>query len=175
MLRSLSHRVDFLAAMVYGQQDRRARKVLVQEIVMHNLVMPQPFSRRGVQREDAVREEVHPMAIASVKIGLGGLRRDVNDTALFIERLTAPRHGARGRFVGVLRPCVGSDFVGPRNQMKDPTLFARLHIEGTDGALATYAAEDQRVFVDDAGRIQSGAKIDRSVFAKTADDLAGLR
>ena len=52
----LRDRIDLPATVVHSQENRRTGQVFVQQIVMHDLKMPDPFSSRGVQREDAVRE-----------------------------------------------------------------------------------------------------------------------
>ena len=144
VLRALRHGVDLFAAVIHRQQHRRTRQILVQQIVMHDLEMPEPFPGRGVQRHDAVGEQIHPMPLAAVEIGLGRLGRDVNDAALFIERLAAPRHHAGGGFVGLRRPGVVAHFAGTGNQVKDPAPLPGPHIEGAHAPGSADAAEDQQ-------------------------------
>ncbi len=71
--------------MIHGQQNRRTGQVFVQQVVMNDLEMPEPFSGGGVQRENTVCEQVLPMTFASVKIGFSRLGRDVDDAAILIE------------------------------------------------------------------------------------------
>ena len=120
--------------MIHGQQNGRARQILVEQIVMHDLEMPEPLARRGVQREHAVREEIHPVPFAAVEIGLGCFRRHVNDPALFIERLPAPRHHARCGLISILRPRLVTHFAGARDEVENPPLCARPDIECADRA-----------------------------------------
>ena len=102
---------------------------------MHDLEMPDPFSGVGVQREDAVGEQVLPMSFTPIEIGLSRLGRDVHDAAPFIQRLAAPGHQAGRGFPGVVGPGVVTHLARPGDKVEDPTLLAGPDIESPNGAL----------------------------------------
>src|ERR1051325_7602126 len=101
VLGALGHGVDFFASVSHRQKHRGTWQVLVEQVVVYDLVMPQPLSRRGVQGDKTVREEIHPMPIAAVEIGFRRLGWNENNPTLFVERLTRPWHEASGGFVGL--------------------------------------------------------------------------
>ena len=43
-------------------------QIVIPQIVMDRLEMPQPFSRAGIQRHDAVAEKILPDAVGPVEI-----------------------------------------------------------------------------------------------------------
>ena len=57
------------AFMCHGQQHRRAQQVLVEQIVMHDLVMPEPFSSSRIQGQQAIGKKIHPVTAAAKKFG----------------------------------------------------------------------------------------------------------
>ena len=104
VLGPLRHRVDSFATVGHSQKNRRTRQVFVQQVVVYDLVMPQPLSRRGVEGDQGVREEIHPMTMAPVEIGFRRLGGDVYNSTLFVQRLTGPWHEASGGLVGLGGP-----------------------------------------------------------------------
>ena len=185
VLRALRDGVDFFSAVGYGEEQRRARQILVEQIVVDHLEMPEPLASGGVERDEGVGEKIFPVALGAIEVGLGRLRRDVNDAAFLVERLARPRHDAGGRLPGVGGPGVVAEFAGAWNQVKNPAARAGAHIEAAHGAGAADAADDERISVEDTGgveadigrgvRIESGAEDDGAVVAKRGDRLAGLR
>ena len=142
---------------------------------MHDLKMPEPFSRGGVQCEQAVGEQILSMSFSPIEIRLSRLGRDVNDAAFFIQRLAAPGHQTGRVFVSVLRPGVVAHLARPGDQVEDPTLLAGPDVESPNRTLAAEAANDQDVLVSNARRIQARAKIDRAILAETSDRFSGFR
>jgi hypothetical protein len=56
MLRRLNHHVHVLAVVLHGQQFGSSRQIVVPQIVMDRLEMPQPLSGARVQRDDRIGE-----------------------------------------------------------------------------------------------------------------------
>ncbi len=133
----------------------RGGKIAIPEIVMHSLEVPAAFSRLGVEREQRVREEVSPQAIAAIKIGGGRASRDVDDAACSIHRHARPRVRATGGPPGVLRPCVVAEFARVGNGVERPTNLPVAHVVRTHVArrralfLADARSPDEDVLVDD--------------------------
>src|ERR1043165_5737111 len=122
------------------------------------------------------------MAVAPVEIGLRGLGGDVNNPALFIQRLTGPRHQAGSRFVGFSGPGIVAQLIRTGKEKKHPRPQAGPDIERANSARASETADDQEIFIRDAWRIQADsrrplhvkpcAKVDGTILTKAPDDLA---
>src|SRR5205085_7700685 len=63
-LGELRDRGYVLAAMLHRHDDRRAREVVVPQVVVQRLEVPEPLAGAGVERERAVGEEVVTLAAA---------------------------------------------------------------------------------------------------------------
>ena len=68
LLRSLRHRVHFLAITLHSYERRGGREITVPHIVPDSLKMPQALAGFSVQRNLAVSEEVIAGAITAIKI-----------------------------------------------------------------------------------------------------------
>src|SRR5438045_3332420 len=149
---------------------------------MDDLVMPQPLSCRGVERHNAVREEIHPAPVPTVEVRLGCLGRDVNNAARFVQRLAAPRHQASCGLVGVRGPGVVTEFPRTWNQMEYPTPQTGSDIEGANSTGTAKTTDDQEIFISNARRVQADsrcpfhvqacAEMNGAVLPEAADGLA---
>src|SRR4051812_24083108 len=125
------------------------------------------------------------MPLAAVEIRLRSFRGDVDDAALLVERLAAPRHEAGHGFVSVRRPGVVALLARSRDQVKDPAPLAGARVEGPHRAGSAEAADDEEILVDDARRVQAegrrrwrvetGAEMERAFFGEALDREPGLR
>src|SRR6185295_18004110 len=106
----------------------------------------------------AVGEEIHPVTIAPVEIGLRRFGGDVNNPALFVQRLTAPGHEAGGGFVGLGRPGLVTQFSRTWNQVEYPAPQTGSDIEGANRARTAEATDDQKVLVSDARGVEADAR-----------------
>src|SRR6185503_9847949 len=118
--------------------------------MVHDLVMPQPLSRQGIEGDQAVREKIFAVTIAAVEIGFRRLGGDVNNTTLFVQRLTGPSHEAGGGFVGFGGPRIVTELFGMRNQMEYPAPQTGSDIESADSTWTTEATNDQKILIGDA-------------------------
>ena len=175
VLRSLSHRIDLFPLVGDSQQYRRTRKVFVQQVMVHDLKVPNAFSGCRIQGKHSVGEQVRPVPPTTIEIRLGSLGRHIDDATLFIKRLAAPRHQARRGLVGILGPSVVAYFARTWNQMKDPPPFTRANVVSTHSALAPHTTDDHEILVHHTGRVQARAELDRSIVPKVLDHLAGHR
>ena len=78
-LAGLRHDVDGAPVVADGQQLGRGREVVVPEIVVDGLEVPEPLARSRVEREQAVAEQVVAGAIAAVEIVRGRAGRHEDD------------------------------------------------------------------------------------------------
>src|SRR4051812_8539185 len=111
--------------------------------------MPQPLSRRGVESDQAIREEIHPVTIAAVEVGFRRFGRDVNNPALFVQRLTGPRHEAGSGFVSVDGPGVVTQFSRTGYQMEYPAALTGSDIKGANRSWTAKASDDQKILIGD--------------------------
>ena len=183
VLGALRDGVDFFSAVGDGEEQRRARQILVEQIVVDHLEVPEALAGGGVERDEGVGEKIFPVALGTIEVGLGRLRRDVNDAAFLVERLARPRHDAGGRLPGVGGPGVVAEFAGAWNQVENPAARTGAHIEAAHGAGAADAADDERIAVNDTGGVETdigcGGRIPFPQFAAgrgvERDDAAALR
>ena len=120
LLGGLCDGVDRLAVVANRDQLWRGIVVVVPQIVVHHLKMPQRLSGACIQREQAVAEQVAADAIGAVVVIGGRAGGEVGDAALFVDRDLAPRVGAARIFPRVLRPRVVALFAGTRNGVEGP-------------------------------------------------------
>ena len=74
MLRGLRHDVHVAAVLPDRQQLGRLRQVEVPQVVVNELVMPEPLAGARVERHQAVGEQVGALAIAAVEVERGPCR-----------------------------------------------------------------------------------------------------
>lgn len=71
VLRCLGHGFDGATAAADRHKTRGRWRIAIPEIVMHELEMPEPLTRRGVECKQRVREEIVTDPIGSVEISRG--------------------------------------------------------------------------------------------------------
>src|SRR5688572_5841251 len=153
--------------------------------MVYDLVMPQPLSRRSLERDQAVREEIHSVTLAAVEIGFRRFRCHKKNAALVVERLTGPGHDARSGLVRVRGPGIVTHFAGSWNQMEYPTPQTRSDIERADRAGTAHATDNQEIPIRDPRRVQADvrcavdiqprAQVKGTVLTKAPDRLARFR
>src|SRR5207253_7477305 len=90
LLARLRDDVDVATVMPEGEQLRRLREVVIPQIVMDGLEVPQPLARPRIEGDDAVAEQVVADAVAAVEVEPRGAKRDVRDAARVVDRQLAP-------------------------------------------------------------------------------------
>src|SRR5262249_50431239 len=82
----LGYHVDVAALVANGQQLGRGGGVVVPDIMVDHLKMPQAFAGAGIESQQAVGEQVRAFAIRAVEIVLGARGGRVEDTARLVDR-----------------------------------------------------------------------------------------
>src|SRR5260370_24541745 len=83
--------------MFYSEQLRRYREIVVPQIVMDGLEVPQALARARIQRQQRIAKQVVPFAVASVEIVARGPQREICDAPFLVDRQLAPVvHAAAG-------------------------------------------------------------------------------
>ena len=134
LLAGLRHHVHRLAVVLHRQQLRRGGIVVIPNVVMDHLEMPQAFAGARVQRQQAVGEQIRAVAIDAVEIVLRA-RRWARRRCRASRRPTSRSNvGAAHGLPCILRPGVVSELAGMRNGVKGPHQLSRAHIESADVA-----------------------------------------
>ena len=158
LLADLRDYVDGLAVVANGQELGRGGIVVIPNVVVHHLEMPEAAAGAGIEGQQAIGEEVRAVAVGAIEIVFGAGGGRVQDAAFFVERKFAPDVGAADSLPGVLGPGVVAELARVRDGVKGPDDLAGAHVEGADVAgrravaLVGGGAEDQQVFKDAAGR-----------------------
>ena len=155
MFRALRHGIDLFASVGDSQQDRWAGKVLVEQVVMDDLEVPDPFAGGGIESEQAVGKEIHPVTLSPVEVGLGSLGSDVDNAPFFIERLAAPGHGPGSSFPGIPGPGIVTELPGARDEVEDPPALSGSDIVGADRSYTADSSHDNEILVDDSRGIET--------------------
>ena len=75
----------------HRQQLRPGDEIVVPQIVMQQLVVPQPLAGAKIEREQRVAEQVVAFPIAAPQIERRRAEREIPDAALLVDRQTRPR------------------------------------------------------------------------------------
>ena len=126
-LADLRDDVHRLAVVLHREQLGAGGRIVIPQIVMHELKMPEAFAGVKVEREQAVAEQIVAEAIAAVEIEGWRAEREIADAALLVDRELSPRIGAAGGLPRVGRPGVVAEFSRPRDRVKDPQQLAAPH------------------------------------------------
>src|SRR5260370_36845180 len=100
--------------MFYSEQLRRYREIVVPQIVMDGLEVPQALARARIQRQQRIAKQVVPFAVASVEIVARGPQREICDTPFLVNRLLATVVKAAGRLPRIGKPIVVTRISRPR-------------------------------------------------------------
>src|SRR5262249_33342884 len=150
--------IDRLAAVRDGQELRRGRVVVVEDVVVDHLEVPDAPAGPGIQRNQAVAEEIRARSIGAVEVVFRTARRDVDDAAGGVDRELGPGVGAADRLPRVLRPRVVSELAFARDRVERPdeatgTDVVRAHVAGRRVVLLIgRRAENDQVLEHAAGR-----------------------
>src|SRR5690606_5488850 len=104
VLRRLRDDVDASAVSFDRQKLWGLRQVVVPEIVMHQLLVPEPLAGAGVQRDERIAEQVVARTIAAEEVVARAAERDEDDAVLLVDGHLAPVVHAAGRAVSVFGP-----------------------------------------------------------------------
>jgi hypothetical protein len=120
LLRHDGDRLDRPAVHHEINEQRRRRRVVVPQPVMHELEVPDPLSRLGIEADQALGEEVAAGTMAAVVVVGGSAGGDVNVSELRIGGQHAPGIGAAGVRPRFLLPRRIAEFPLLRNRVELP-------------------------------------------------------
>src|SRR5262249_50171661 len=121
--------LDALTAVAHVDQSGRAGKVVIPDVVMRRLEMPDAFASGRIQRQDAVAEQIRSLAIAAVVIEGRRSGRSEDPAALQVDAHAAPIvRRARG-LGGFPVPGLVPELAGFGYGVKDPAPLAGARVE----------------------------------------------
>ena len=138
--------------MAHREQLRRGRQVIVPQVVVYSLEVPEPLAGACVECEQRIAEQVRAVAVSAVEIVSRRAEREVRDAPFLIQRDLAPGVHPADVFPRVRRPGVVPELAGVRNGMKLPNQLTGADIVGAKVArrrhihFAGGGAEDDQVF-----------------------------
>ena len=120
VLRAHGHRGHGCAADAGVEQQRRSLQVVVPDVVVNDLEVPQVAAGARVGGDDRAAEEIVAVAIAAVAVEGGSGKRHVEDAALGVDGHEAPDVDAGAPRGAVALPSVGEALAAARHAMKRP-------------------------------------------------------
>ena len=140
-LRNNRHR---LAIDLNIQQHRRSRHIVVPDVVMHHLVVPQPLTGFDIECNQAGAEEIVSRTEPTVEIKRGPVCWNVDNAAFLVGRQWCPGRNIARPLPRIIFPGVVTKFSRPRQDVELPQKFT-----GT-GVVAEYVTRyvfDSRLVV----------------------------
>ena len=193
LLGQLHHGLDLAAVDGDVHQDRRDVVVVVPQIVMHGLEVPDHLAGLGADTDDAVRIEVVAGPVSAVHVVAGSPGRQVDEPELLVGAHHRPDVGHPRVFPRVIQPGLDAGLPCARNRIPGPAQRARTHVVGAHiprsvlhgqrmvrHRLADHhdVTRHQRrrgiAVVDELGRVGEHPQVDHPPVAEALDQLAGL-
>jgi hypothetical protein len=162
---------DGLAVAADVEQGGRRSEIVVPDVVMNELLVPELFAGAGVEGNEGVAVEVVAGAVGAVEVVGGGAEGGVEDAAGGVEGEEAPGVGAGAVFVGAGGPGVAAGFAGAGDGVEGPEQFAGDGVPGADVAVGADGGRafpvarsgDDDVFKDRRRRLQLEAAVGQAV------------
>ena len=155
----------------HGDQGRLRRNVVVPDVVVHDLEVPDYLAARGAQRDDRVRVAIVSAPLAAVEVRAGASGRNEDEAALRIGRQDRPGVGGAATVRAVAGPGGARRIVAPaRNRVPRPAQGAGARVERAHDAACVVGAlvvadrrTDDDEVPDDRGRARHLVVAARSV------------
>ena len=132
LLRRLDHCVERPAILRHADQRRLRGQIVVPDVVVHRLEMPDALPGRGIECEHAVSKQIGPDAVAPVEVERRRADARENDAALHVEAHAGPVVCPADVLVGVGRPGLVSELARPGRGVEDPAPPAGHCVVGSD-------------------------------------------
>ena len=194
LLARLRNRLDLASVDGDVEQVAGGGEVVVPEAVMHGLEVPDPLAGLGIDRDDALGEQVVAGTHAAVPVVGRGSRGQIDVAKLLVDGHRAPDVRVAAVAPGLVVPSVGAELLALRDGVEDPFHLAGACVEAAHVARVRLAAGEARVLhdaADDDGVAGNGqglrvsearavertpqrcAQVDRAVRAEAGVLLAG--
>ncbi len=119
-LGGLGDDVHVLSIVLNREQFGCGSGVVIPQIVMHELEVPQALAGPRVKSEQAIAKQIGSGAVRSVEIVGRGAKREVSYATLCVQREFAPRVVTADVFPGFRRKCVVAEFARVWHRVERP-------------------------------------------------------
>jgi hypothetical protein len=126
----LHDRIDRRSVALHRDQHRRRGQVVVPQVVVDGLEVPDALASRGAQRHHRIGEEVGAGTIGAVEVGARRTDRQEHQTALEVGGDRRPHIGGAGVAPAVVLPGIGAELAGPRDGAERPQQPPAARVEG---------------------------------------------
>ena len=161
-LRHLRDGVNRLAVVGDRDQVRIDRQVVVPQVMMERLEVPDALFRPGVERDGAVGEEIVALPVASVEVEGGRAQSREDQSAFRVDAEPTPGVRRASDFTGIVVPRLVSEFSPTGHGPKSPNLRAGADVKRPDisgrgdaGPLITGDSDNDRILPDGRRRRRS--------------------
>src|SRR6185503_14265683 len=114
------------------EQGRRGRKVVVPQVVVHELPLPLRLPRQRVERHDRVAVQVRALAIAAVIVGGWRPQRREDEAALDVDGEERPDVRARTILPALPFPGLDAGLAGPGHGVERPQQLPAPRVPSAD-------------------------------------------
>src|SRR5262249_61549411 len=122
-------RLDAAAAHGDVAEDGGAHVVVLAQVVVNDLEVPDALAGLRVEGDERVRVQVRARPPSTVLRGGGRRQRNVHVAELFVCRHRIPRADVTRHLPRFVAPRVGTGLAGLRHDVKGPQQLARLRVE----------------------------------------------
>ena len=136
LLRELHDRLDRLSVDADVGEDRRGRQVVVPQVVVDDLIVPDPFAGRAPDAHERVGEDVVAKPVPAVHVAGRRRQRQVGEPLLLVGADERPQIGVAAVRPGVVLPGLAADFARTRNRIELPSRLAGADVERLHDARA---------------------------------------
>src|SRR6185312_6921006 len=189
-LGALRHGLDRFAIVFDREEFRGDWQVVVPEVVVNDLEMPEALAGARVERQQRIAEEVVALAIGTIEVEAWSAERNERDAMFRVDGHFAPTMDAANGLPRVGRPGVVTGFPGVRDRVELPDQLPCANVVRMDiGRVRVVAGasrgqwDNHQIFEDTAGvagleragrvAVESYAEVAAPVAAEAFDRLAG--
>ena len=151
----LRHRRDFPPLAAHGNQIGRRGHIVIPDVVVHHLVIPEKLARGGIQCHQGIPEKALTFSVRSIKIVRGRPYGKENHPPLHVHAHDGPHIGPRTVFPGITFPGLVSSFAGSGDGVEPPDQLSGTDIKGANVSAGPFRREfldfrpcDDQVFVN---------------------------
>ena len=111
------------------------RHVVVPDIMMHELPVPNPFARLDIQADERGSEQIGAGTMSAISIVGRVLYIEIHVPKFLVGGKRSPNAGVAGVIRRPIQPCVVTELAFAGNRMEHPQLLTGMNVEGHDVAL----------------------------------------
>ena len=151
LFRQLDDSLDRSPVHIDVDQNRMWRIVVIPDVVMDQLVVPDPFTGFDIEADQTAREKIVPRPRTAPNIVGAGFDVQVNVAQFGVDRKRSPDTGVPGVVGRPIQPGVVAELARARNGVESPFSFAGHHVERQNVTLQVRSSEAAHCGADNHG------------------------